>query len=282
MINRGLSTGVDRFLGMLDKDSLFGGKSKEMFRIVQRHTPLIKHVCNGDSKAILSYALNHVGEILPKIPVTDMLGIALPKTLESIINKEQLNISNMYKLAVNQLNSMQRECSAQSFELIQTILKSPDKWTMFERNKHQLGTKICQILRPAIELERKFNDDYERLTSNPQAILSYRQIFDSLNVTYGSIQRQRNSIQRAIERESNGSTIMQKALIEFVDQLSQNSNTERKSSAATNALKEYLNNNIIQPTLENACEQEIDRNDRQLMDKFTRATMYIQEQFNRK
>jgi hypothetical protein len=284
IINRGTSMIVDRFLGMLDTDSLFGGKSKEMFRIIQRHTPLIKHIYDGNNQAIVTYAFNNIDEVLPKIPVIQMLGIGLSKAVERVVNKEQLNIRDRFTLTINQLNSMKGECTVQTLQLTQTILNSPDKWMIFEQNKHQLNTNICQLLRPVIELERQFRDEYERLTKNPLIISSDGHLFNYLNVTYGTIQSQRNSIKQAIERQHNDNTILQRAMIEFIDELSQNSNNKKKSSEATNALKEYFSESIIRPSIENACEEEMDQNDQQLMDKFTRALAYITEQqkkFNR-
>jgi len=56
---------------------------------------------------------------------------------------------------------------------------------------------------------------------------------------------------------------MQRAMIEFGDQLSKNS----KNSEATNVSKEYLNANIIKPSSGNTCKQEIDHKDKQLMDR---------------
>ncbi|CAF3296915.1 unnamed protein product [Rotaria sp. Silwood2] len=89
-----------------------------MFQIVQRHTPLIKHVYDGN-------------------------------------------------IIFSITNCTRGEYTSQTFENVQEILNSSDKWTIFEQNKHKLNTKICQLLRPAIELERKFLDEYKQITNNP-------------------------------------------------------------------------------------------------------------------
>ncbi|CAF3180932.1 unnamed protein product [Rotaria sp. Silwood2] len=260
IINRSTSMVVSRFLGMLDNDSLFEGKTKEMFQIVQRHTPLIKHVYDGNGKAIVSYALHNMDEILPKIPIIDILYLALPNTL-------------------NSLNSTRGEYTSETFEIVQKILNSSDKWTIFEQNKHKLNTKICQLLHPAIELERKFLDEYKQITNNPQMITSYGQIFNSLNVTFGTIPNQRNNLQREIQRKQRTDNhLLEQTMLTFVDQLSKTPNDTRKSSKTTKALKEYLNESIIRPSIENACEQEMDKNNEKIMDKFTKASIYIQEQ----
>lgn len=107
MIERGKSVAADQLLGMLDKNSIFEGKAPAMFQIMKRHTPLIKHVYNGDTKAIVNYALNNIDEVLPKIPVTEMLGIGLPEVVQNIIKEDALNVNNLYKTAIQQLNSIQ-------------------------------------------------------------------------------------------------------------------------------------------------------------------------------
>jgi hypothetical protein len=277
IIDRGSSAVVDRFLTILDKD-VFDGKSKAMFQIVQRYTPAIQHIYNGDGKALAAYAMDNISEILPQIPVTEMLGIGLPEALKGVIDKEQLNMKNVFNLAINQLNSMRGDWTEETFELVQKILNSPDRWAIFEKHKYELNSKINQILRPAIELERKFHSDYENLELNRQTMLNCNQIFQSLNVTFGTIQSQRNQIKRAIEREHLGGTFMQQAMMEVVDQLCQTPQNRQKSSKVTNALTDYLNENVIKPSVENACEHEMDRNDIELMDKFTIASRYIQEE----
>jgi hypothetical protein len=173
---------------------------------------------------------------------------------------------------------MRGDWSEQTFELVQQIITSPDKWTMFEKHKHQLSSRINQILRPAIELEQKFDSDYENLELNKETMSSCIQIFKSLDVTFGTIQKQRNQIQQAIQRKHIGGTLVQQAMMEVVDQLCQNPDNRQKSSEVTNALTGYLNENIIKPSIENACEHEMDRNDKKMMDKFTIASRYIQEE----
>ncbi|CAF3721548.1 unnamed protein product [Rotaria sp. Silwood1] len=282
IIHRGTSMVVNQFLSVLDNDSLFGGKTKEMFRIVQRHTPLIKHVYDGNSKAIVSYALNNMDEILSKIPITDILGLALPNTLNNVFQKESTEINNLFQSAIKQLNSTKEEYTSQTFDIVQKILNSSDKWTIFEQNKHKLNTKICQLLRPAIEFEQKFINEYKQITNSPRIITDYCHIFNSRNVTFGTIQNQRNNLQREIQRKRTDNHLLEQTMLTFVDQLSKTPNDARKSSKTTYALKEYLKESIIRPCVENACEREMDKNDEQMMNKFTKASIYIQEQQQKK
>ncbi|CAF1290730.1 unnamed protein product [Rotaria sordida] len=104
------------------------------------------------------------------------------------------------------------------------------------------------------------------------------QIFKSSNVTFGTIQNQQNSLQREIRREQTDNRLLEQTVITFVDELSKTSNNNtKKSSKTTNAFKEYLNKSIIRPSMENSCEQEMNTNDEKLMDKFTKALIYIQD-----
>ncbi|CAF4078436.1 unnamed protein product, partial [Rotaria sordida] len=144
---------------------------------------------------------------------------------------------------------------------VQKLLYSSDKWNIFEQNKDKLNNEICQLLRPAIELIGKCY-----------------QIFKSSNVTFGTIQNQQNSLQREIRREQTDNRLLEQTVITFVDELSKTSNNNtKKSSKTTNAFKEYLNKSIIRPSIENSCEQEMNTNDEKLMDKFTKALIYIQD-----
>ena len=143
---------------------------------------------------------------------------------------------------------------ASSFKLVRQILESPDKWPIFEQNKDRLSSKVCQILRPAIELDRKLTGERETLMGNLQQLTKYIDIFKNHNVTFGSIQNQRNQIRRAI--------------LEFVDELSQNGDTERKSTEVINALKDHLQETIVKPSVENACEREMNAKDQDLIAGF--------------
>ncbi|CAF1048452.1 unnamed protein product [Rotaria sp. Silwood1] len=278
IINQGTSMMVNQFLGTLDNDSLFGGKTKEIFQIVQRHTPLIKHVYDGNSKAIVSYALNTMDDILPNIPIIDTLGLALPYTLHSVVKKEVLEINNLFLSTIKKLNSTNGEHTSQTLDIVQKILYASDKWTVFEQNKDKLNTEICQLLRPAIERELKLLDEYEQVMNNPQVFGRCCEIFRSSNVTFGTIQNQHNNLQGEIRRKQTDNHLLQQSIITFIDELSKTTKNIRKSSKTTNAFKEYLNDSIIRPSIENACEQEMDKNDEKIMDKFTKALIYIQEQ----
>ncbi|CAF1336895.1 unnamed protein product [Rotaria sordida] len=163
IINQGTSIIVNRYLDMLNNDSLFGGKTKEIFRIIQRHTLLIKHVYDGNNKKIVSYAFNTIDDILPNIPVIDTLGLVLPFTLNSVVKKEVFKINNLFLSIIKQFNSKNEEHKLETLDIVQKILYSSDKWTIFEQNKDKLNNEICQLLRPAIEREQKLIDEYQQV-----------------------------------------------------------------------------------------------------------------------
>ncbi|CAF5067716.1 unnamed protein product, partial [Rotaria sp. Silwood1] len=235
-------------------------------------------VYDGNSKAIVSYALNTMDDILPNIPIIDTLGLALPYTLHSVVKKEVLEINNLFLSTIKKLNSTNGEHTSQTLDIVQKILYASDKWTVFEQNKDKLNTEICQLLRPAIERELKLLDEYEQVMNNPQVFGRCCEIFRSSNVTFGTIQNQHNNLQGEIRRKQTDNHLLQQSIITFIDELSKTTKNIRKSSKTTNAFKEYLNDSIIRPSIENACEQEMDKNDEKIMDKFTKALIYIQEQ----
>ena len=81
-----------------------------------------------------------------------------------------------------------------------------------------------------------------------------------------------------IEQDYAGGTLVRKAILGFVDNLCQNTDTRGKSAEVTNALKDYLQENIVKPSVENACEREMDVHDQDLIQRFATATRYIQEE----
>ncbi|CAF4866157.1 unnamed protein product, partial [Rotaria sp. Silwood1] len=282
-INQDTSLIVNRFLSMLDNDSLFGGKTKQIFRIVQRHTPPIKYVYDGNNEAMVSYALSRMDDILPNIPLVDTFSLALPFTVNSIVKKEVFDINKLFLSTIRQLNSKNGEYKLEILDIVQKVLFSSDKWTTFEQYKDKLNTEICQLIRPAIEREQKLLDEHQQIMNNPQIIGRYCQIFKFSNVTFGTVQSQLNNLRKEIRREQTDNRLLAQTMIAFVDELSETSSNIRISSnTITNAFKEYLNNSIIRPCIENACEQEMDTNDEQLADKFTKAFIYIQEQQQKK
>ncbi|CAF2991509.1 unnamed protein product, partial [Rotaria sp. Silwood2] len=279
IINQGTSLTVNQFLGMVDNDSLFGGKTKEIFRIVQRHTPRMKYIYDGNNKALVSYALNTMDDILPNVPIIDTLCLALPYTLNSIVKKEIFDINSLFLSIIRQINSKNEEHKLETLDIVQKVLYSSDKWTTFEQNKDKLNTEICQLLHPAIEREQKLLDEYQQIMNNPQVLGGYCQIFKFSNVTFGTIQNKPRNLRREIRREQTNNRLLTQTIIAFVDELSKNSsNTTNSSKKVTDVFKEYLSDSIIRPIIENACEQEMDTNDEKLTDKFTKALIYIQEQ----
>ncbi|CAF3880667.1 unnamed protein product [Rotaria sp. Silwood1] len=276
IINQGTSLTVNQFLDMLDNDSLFGGKTKEIFRIVQHHTPRIKYIYDGNNKALVSYALNTMDDILPNVPIIDTLSLALPYTLNSIVKKEIFDINSLFLLIIRQINSKNEEHKLETLDIIQKVLYSSDKWTTFEQNKDKLNTEIGQLLHPAIEREQKLLDEYQQIMNNPQVLGGYCQIFKFSNVTFGTIQNKPKNLRREIRREQTNNRLLTQTIIAFVDELSKtSSNTRNSSKKVTDAFKEYLSDSIIRPIIENACEQEMDTNDEKLTDKFTKALIYI-------
>jgi len=71
----------------------------------------------------------------------------LPKGLEGVINKEQLNVQNLYSLAIDQVNLMKGEFTGQTFELIGKVFNSPNKWAMFEKHKHEFNMKWIKMIK---------------------------------------------------------------------------------------------------------------------------------------
>ncbi|CAF5164305.1 unnamed protein product, partial [Rotaria sp. Silwood1] len=158
---------------MLDNDSLFGGKTKEIFRIVQCHTPRMKYIYDGNNKALVSYAINTMDDILPNVSIIDALSLALPYTLNSIVKKEIFDINSLFLSIIRQINSKNEEHKLETLDIVQKVLYSSDKWTTFEQNKDKLNTEICQLLYPAIECEQRLLDEYQQIMNNPQVLDGY-------------------------------------------------------------------------------------------------------------
>ncbi|CAF1367499.1 unnamed protein product [Rotaria sordida] len=277
MLRQAMPTDIDRFMSLFNEKSLFNGKEKEMFDLFHHHTPSSQHVISNNDQDILSHALTTMDKHVNKLPLTDMFGIVLQNALEHVIKLEQTEIRDLFTTTIKQFNST-GGFDNRTHKLITNILQSSDKFSIFEKTKHQLNANVRQLLGPVIERENQFKNDIDRLTNNHQAIEDYRRIFDALNITFGTASTQRADLQSIIEQQSNsGGRLLKRAMNNFISEVSKQE-YGIKSTKAMKLLQEYLNQNIIQPHLENKCERQMDENDIKLVDKFTEAFIYVQKQ----
>ncbi|CAF2741894.1 unnamed protein product [Rotaria sp. Silwood2] len=275
MLRQNMSGSIDQLLGMFTEQSLFSGKEKEMFQIIRRRIPMIQDVVNGDGKAVLSNALQTFGQQINNLPLTDFFDIALPTAIQRVANREQEAIRDVFKSTVDQLKSISGDFNEQTCQVINQILQSSDKWDTFEKTKNQLDNNVRRLLGPAIEREKEFMNAYNSLTSNPQAIHSYRQ---ALSMKFGMTRGRGVDLQKLIERNADsGGFLLKRAVSEFFNEVScQESGT--KSPEVMKLLKEHFNESFIRPIAEKTCERQMDQNDTELVNNFTNAITYVQKQ----
>ncbi|CAF4581916.1 unnamed protein product [Rotaria sp. Silwood1] len=278
MLRQGISVSVDRFMGLFNEKSLFNGKEKEMFDLLHQHIPVVQHSATGNNQDILLHALNIMNKNINKLPLTDIFGIVLQNALERVIKLEQIEIRDCFTTTIKQLNST-GGFDNQTYKLITNILQSSsDKFSIFEKTRHQLNANVCQLLGPVIERENQFKTDIDRLTNNHQAIEDYRQAFNTVNATFCTASTQRSRLQTIIEQQSNsGGRLLKRAMHDFISAVSKQEH-EIANTKAMKLLKEYLDQNVIRPHLENECEQQMDEMNTKLADNFAESFIYVQKQ----
>ncbi|CAF4527299.1 unnamed protein product [Rotaria sp. Silwood2] len=178
---------------------------------------MIQDVVNGDGKAVLSNALQTFGQQINNLPLTDFFDIALPTAIQRVANREQEAIRDVFKSTVDQLKSISGDFNEQTCQVINQILQSSDKWDTFEKTKNQLDNNVRRLLGPAIEREKEFMNAYNSLTSNPQAIHSYRQ---ALSMKFGMTRGRGVDLQKLIERNADsGGFLLKRAVSEFFNEV---------------------------------------------------------------
>ncbi|CAF5175245.1 unnamed protein product, partial [Rotaria sp. Silwood1] len=141
-----------------------------------------------------------------------------------------------------------------------------------------LNANVCQLLGPVIERENQFKNDIDRLTNNHQAIEDYRQAFNTVNATFCTASTQRSRLQTIIEQQSNsGGRLLKRAMNDFISAVSKQEHGITNTKAMK-LLKEYLDQNVIRPHLENECEQQMDEMNTKLADNFAESFIYVQKQ----
>ncbi|CAF2763925.1 unnamed protein product [Rotaria sp. Silwood2] len=278
LFSKNMSGSINQLLGMFNANSLFSGKEKEIFQLVHRQMPMVENMFNGDGKAVLSNALNTLNRQVGSLPVGKLLEVALPSALQRVADREQETIHNLYKSVLDQLNSINGGLNEQKIQVIQQILQSSNRWNTFERKKHQLDDNICRILCPAVEREKRFQEACESLTTG---YLTLQHCCQALQMKFEDTQRRASDLKSAVERSCrDGNFLLKQAMGESVDEISHIKN-QTKSPEIVKLLKEHFNRTVIGPFSEQMGEREMDLNDAALVNQFTNALTYLQNQQGR-
>ncbi|CAF1233777.1 unnamed protein product [Rotaria sp. Silwood1] len=278
LFNKNMSGSINQLLRMFNENSLFSDKEKEIFQLVRRQMPVVENMFNGDGKAVLSNALNTLNRQDNSLRVGELLEVGLPSALQRVADREQEAIHNLYKSALDQLKSINGGFNEQKIQVIQQIPQSSDKWNTFERKKHQLDDNICRILCPMVEREKRFREACESLATGD---LTLQHCCQALKMKFEDTQKRASDLKSAVERSCrDGNFLLKQAMGELADEISCPKN-QTKSPEMVMLLKEHFKQTVIGPFAEQMGEREMDLKDTALVDQFTNALTYLQNQQGR-
>ena len=213
------------------------------------------------------------------MPLGDIFGVSLKSTFSRAVEKEETQIETMFKDAIGQLNSLGKGIEGRTCKLIENILGSSDKLDAFENVKHQLGSNICRILRPALEREHQYRlhvDDIENKKVQP--IADFIRDLNNLGETLGSATTKTRALQRLVEKyQSTSNPLLTEVINNFVNGVTQPTK-ESRSVEAMKLIQEHFHKSIIPAISDNECEREMDLNDKKLSDSFMKAIRHIERQ----
>lgn len=174
----------------------------------------INHFC-GKFVLLINIGLT-VGEHISNLPIQEVLSIVLQMTVRRVFEAEQNYIQNLFNNVIEQLSSPSVGLNQQMWDVINSILKSSDKWTYFEKIKHGLNNNIQQILGPSIERERQFISNVEKIKNSAQAMDGFRQALGDLQITFATVTKRRADVQRMIiNLETVGGSLLKQAIEDF-------------------------------------------------------------------
>jgi uncharacterized protein YicC (UPF0701 family)/vacuolar-type H+-ATPase subunit E/Vma4 len=275
IFDKKMPSSVDQLFRMCNEQSLFNGEEEKIFEMICRRMSLTQDVFDGDDETVLLKVCKMLNEKVNSLPLGHMAFMVLSNARKRVAEREEKNIQDLLNSTKDQLKSMSSTFDNQTRKVINQILQSENRWDIFERTKDQLDDRLRRLLGPVIEREKQLVNDTIYLNNDSDRII---ECFEQFDMTFEEGRKQASSLRKAIEKYvESDNALLKQVMIEIVKEITAQTNQTRNPKLMT-LLKEYFNENIIQPIVEMACERLLDQYDTDLVNKFTGGITYVRNQ----